>query len=124
MRRTKSITQLTSKDAIPTDEEFILALKEKNLYRKNALCKYLLVSIENQGKGKVEIDQLSIEHILPQNKNLSKAWREMLGEDWEYIQSKYLHTLGNLTLTAYNSEYSDRPFSEKKYMLEKKVKFY
>ena len=112
------LTQLTSKDAIPTDEEFTLALKEKNLYRKNALCKYLLVAIENQGKGKVEIDQLSIEHILPQNKNLPKAWRDMLGEDWEYIQSKYLHTLGNLTLTAYNSEYSDRPFDEKKYMLE------
>ena len=112
------LDQLTSKDAIPTDEEFILALKEKNLYRKNALCKYLLVAIENQGKGKVEIDQLSIEHILPQNKNLPRAWRNMLGEDWEYIQSKYLHTLGNLTLTAYNSEYSDRPFDEKKYMLE------
>lgn len=61
---------------------------------------------------------MSIEHILPQNKNLPKAWRDMLGEDWEYIQSKYLHTLGNLTLTAYNSEYSDRPFDEKKYMLE------
>ena len=112
------LSQLTSKDAIPTDEEFTLALKEKNLYRKNALCKYLLVAIENQGKGKVEIDQLSIEHILPQNKNLPKAWKDMLGEDWELIQNKYLHTLGNLTLTAYNSEYSDRPFDEKKTMLE------
>ena len=112
------LMQLTSKDTVPTDEEFVLALKEKNLYRKNALCKYLLVAIENQGKGKVEIDQLSIEHILPQNKNLPKAWRDMLGDDWEIIQNKYLHTLGNLTLTAYNSEYSDRPFDEKKYMLE------
>ena len=112
------LSQLTSKDAIPSDEEFVLALKEKNLYRKNALCKYLLIAIENQGKGKVEIEQLSIEHIMPQNKNLSKAWQIMLGENWEYIQSKYLHTLGNLTLTAYNSEYSDRPFDEKKYMLE------
>ena len=112
------LTQLTSKDTIPSDEEFVLALKEKNLYRKNALCKYLLVAIENQGKGKVEIDQLSIEHIMPQNKKLSKSWQAMLGEDWEFIQTKYLHTLGNLTLTAYNSEYSDRPFDEKKYMLE------
>ena len=112
------LSQMTSKDAIPSDEEFTSALKDKNLYRKNALCKYLLVAIENQGKGKVEIDQLSIEHILPQNKNLPKAWRDMLGENWEQIQGKYLHTLGNLTLTAYNSEYSDSPFDKKKSLLE------
>lgn len=112
------LSQLTSKDAIPTDEEFAVALKEKNLYRKNALCKYLLVAVENQGKGNVEIDQLSIEHIMPQNRRLSRAWQLMLGENWEYIQNKYLHTLGNLTLTAYNSEYGDRSFEEKKYMLE------
>ena len=112
------LTQLTSKDAIPTDEVFALALKERNLYRKNALCKYLLAAIENQGKEKLETNSLSIEHIMPQNKNLSKAWQNMLGDNWEHIHDRYLHTLGNLTLTGYNSELGDKPFDVKKDMLE------
>lgn len=112
------LTQLTSKDSIPSDEIFVLALKERNLYRKNALCKYLLAAIENQGKEKIETDSLSIEHIMPQNKNLSKAWQNMLGENWEQVHDRYLHTLGNLTLTGYNSELGDKPFDVKKDMLE------
>lgn len=112
------LTQLTSKDVIPSDDEFVLALKERNLYRKNALCKYLLLAVENQGKEKVEADGLSIEHIMPQNKNLSTAWRTMLGEKWDQVYDRYLHTLGNLTLTGYNSELGDRPFDEKKMLLQ------
>jgi uncharacterized protein with ParB-like and HNH nuclease domain len=115
------MTQLTSKDAIASDDEFILALKERNLYRKNALCKYLLVAVENQGKEKVETGSLSIEHIMPQNKNLSTAWRTMLGDRWEQVHDRYLHTLGNLTLTGYNSELGDRPFDEKKTLLNDPV---
>lgn len=112
------LTQLTSRDAIPSDDTFALALKEKNLYRKNALCKYLLVAVENQGKEKIDTTTLSIEHIMPQNKNLSKAWQNMLGHNWEQVHDRYLHTLGNLTLTGYNSELGDKPFDAKKNMLE------
>lgn len=110
--------QMTSKDAIPSDADFAQALKERNLYRKNALCKYLLVSIENQGKEKVVTDNLTIEHIMPQNRNLSTAWQKMLGDEWEAIRDRYIHTLGNLTLTGYNSELGDRPFNEKQALLE------
>lgn len=111
--------QLTSKDALPSEETFMLALKQNNLYRKNALCKYLLIAIENQGKEKLETEELSIEHIMPQNKNLSTAWQKMLGVDvWKEVQEKYLHTLGNLTLTGYNSELGDLPFAEKKKKIE------
>ena len=111
--------QLTSKDALPDDKAFIQALKQNNLYRKNALCKYLLISIENQGKEQLKTDTLSIEHILPQNKNLSTAWQKMLGEDsWKEVQEQYVHTLGNLTLTGYNSELGDLPFAEKKKKIE------
>lgn len=111
--------QLTSKDALPDDKTFITALKHNNLYRKNALCKFLLISIENQGKEKIVTDDLSIEHILPQNKNLSTAWQKMLGSDiWKEVQEQYVHTLGNLTLTGYNSELGDLPFTEKKQKLE------
>lgn len=115
------LLQLTSKDAIPSDADFKLALKERNLYRKNALCKYLLTAIENQGKERIITDNLTIEHIMPQNKNLSTAWQRMLGEDWESVRDRYLHTLGNLTLTGYNSELGDRPFDEKKELLADNV---
>ena len=113
--------QMTSKDAVPSDADFVQALKERNLYRKNALCKYLLAAIENQGKEPVVTDHLTIEHIMPQNKNLSTAWQKMLGENWESVKDRYLHTLGNLTLTGYNSELGDRPFHEKQEMLEEAV---
>lgn len=108
------LMQLTSKDCIPSDVDFVLALKERNLYRKNALCKYLLAAVENQGKEKVDTTFLSIEHIMPQNRNLSKYWRMMLGDNWESVHDRYLHTLGNLALTGYNSELGDLPFDEKK----------
>ena len=107
------LLQLTSKDVMPSDAEFVAALKERNLYRKNALCKYLLVAIENQGKEQIKTDALTIEHIMPQNKNLSTAWQRMLGSDWAMVRERYLHTLGNLTLTGYNSELGDLPFTEK-----------
>jgi predicted transport protein len=62
------------------------------------------------------LDELTIEHILPQNDDLAPQWRTDLGSDWKRIQQEWLHTLGNLTLTAYNSEYSDRPFKTKRDM--------
>ena len=62
------------------------------------------------------VAEYTIEHILPQNKNLSAEWRTRLGTNWERIQQTWLHTIGNLTLTGYNSEYSDRCFIEKRDM--------
>ena len=115
------LQQMTSRDAIPSDADFALALRERNLYRKNALCKYLLAAIENQGKEKIVTDNLTIEHIMPQNRNLSTAWQKMLGDDWESVREHYLHTLGNLTLTGYNSELGDHPFDEKQTMLAEAV---
>lgn len=110
--------QLTSKDALIGDSTFRSALLENNLYRKNALCKFVLTDIENQGKEQLIVDNLTIEHIMPQNKNLSSAWQRMLGEEvWKEVQEKYVHTLGNLTLTGYNSELGDKPFADKKNLL-------
>lgn len=114
------MTQMTSRDVVPSDDEFITALKKNNLYRKYALCRYLLIAIENQGKEKLETDNLTIEHIMPQNKNLSVIWQNMLGDNWAIDRDKWLHTLGNLTLTGYNSELGDKPFNEKKKLIEEK----
>ena len=100
----------------PTDAEFENEVITKDVYNFRSR-NYLLSKLENyKRKEPVAVDEFTIEHILPQNPNLSAQWRSMLGDGWKDIQEKYLHTLGNLTLTGYNSELSDRPFSEKKVM--------
>lgn len=98
----------------PSDDEFKRALVKRNLYNSSR-CNYCLRRLENyHRKERVPIQEYTIEHILPQNKNLSEPWRTTLGPEWKRIQETLVHTLGNLTLTGYNSEYSDRPFIEKR----------
>ena len=98
----------------PSNTEFRKALMERDLYGLR-VCLHLLEQLENYGSNEpTDVSSYSIEHVLPQNENLPKKWREMLGPDWSDIQSTWLHRLGNLTLTGYNSTYSDRPFLEKK----------
>lgn len=100
----------------PNDEEFKRDLRIKDLYNFRSRS-YWLRRLENHGRKEyVPVDEYTIEHILPQNENLSAQWQADLGPEWERIQQTYLHTLGNLTLTGYNSEYSDRPFAEKRDM--------
>ena len=100
----------------PTDTEFEKEIVVKEVYNfRNR--NYLLSKLENyKRKEFVNVDDYTIEHIIPQNPELSSEWQKMLGEDWKEVQSKYLHSLGNLTLTGYNSELSDKPFSQKKTM--------
>ncbi len=102
--------------AFPTDDEVKEKLLSKDIYHLR-IKNYLLEMLENQGhKEPISItgNGLTVEHIMPQNPTPNKEWREMLGQNWKEVQRAYLHTLGNLTLTAYNSEMSDRPFTEKK----------
>ena len=107
---------LPSYRRFPSNEEFRLAFETKDLYNIYSRA-YWLRKMENFGKKElVAVENYTIEHILPQNPNLSAEWKNDLGDNWEEIQAKYLHTLGNLTLTGYNSEYSDKPFKEKKSM--------
>jgi len=107
---------LPSYRRFPNDDEFKKDLKTKDLYNFRSRS-YWLRRLENHGrKERVPVDEYTTEHILPQNEELSMEWRTELGEEWERIQKTYLHTLGNLTLTGYNSEYSDRPFREKRDM--------
>ncbi|QKF59245.1 DUF262 and DUF1524 domain-containing protein [Aliarcobacter lanthieri] len=107
---------LTSYKKFPTDSEFKLSLVEKNLYNMQNKS-YWLRRFENfKRKEKVNLNEYTIEHIMPQNKNLSKEWQNTLGENWQDIQAQWIHTIGNLTLTGYNSEYSDKPFEEKRDM--------
>lgn len=107
---------LPSYRRFPSDDEFRRDLQERDLYNFRSRS-YWLRRLENHGrKERVPVDEYTIEHILPQNENLSPAWKEALGPEWQHVQERWLHTLGNLTLTGYNSEYSDRPFSDKRDM--------
>lgn len=98
----------------PNDNEFIREIKIKDLYNFRSKA-YFLSKIENyKRKEPVSISEFTIEHIMPQNENLNPGWQQLLGVKWKEIQSTWLHTLGNLTLTAYNSELSDHSFQKKK----------
>lgn len=100
----------------PRDDEFEQKIQTRNLYKFNRRF-YWLRRFENFGrKERVYVQDYTIEHIMPQNENLSGEWKNELGDDWKRIQEQLLHTLGNLTLTGYNSEYSDHPFATKRDM--------
>lgn len=75
-----------------------------------------MVTVANIKKsmGRLDSGEYTIEHIMPQK--LTPAWISELKDDAEIIHSDWLHRLANLTLTAYNSKYSNSPFSEKKTM--------
>jgi uncharacterized protein with ParB-like and HNH nuclease domain/predicted transport protein len=106
--------QKSSGARFPRDEEFRVAFIVKDIYHFRSRH-YLLTKLENyKRKERVNIDEYTIEHIMPQNEQLSIDWQQELGPDWQEVQEKYLHTIGNLTLTGYNSELSDRSFQEKR----------
>lgn len=108
--------RLPSYRRFPDDEEFKRQMKVRNLYHFNRRS-YWLRRFENFGrKERVMVQDYTVEHIMPQNENLNAQWQTDLGGDWKRIHAQYLHTLGNLTLTGYNSEYSDRSFKEKRDM--------
>lgn len=107
---------LKSYRRFPTDAEFFSGLVSSDLYNFRRRS-YFLRMLENHGRKEyVTIEDYTIEHIMPQNENLSAEWQAALGDDWQDVQLKNLHTLGNLTLTGYNSEYSDHTFAKKRDM--------
>lgn len=105
---------LPSYRRFPGDEEFEREIKQRDLYNFRSRS-YWLRRLENHGrKERIVLEDYTIEHILPQNVVLSTEWQAELGSNWQQIQQTWLHTLGNLTLTGYNSEYSDYPFAYKR----------
>lgn len=101
------------KRRFPSDAEFREALETRDVYDMRN-CFFLLDRLENHSKERIDTATFTIEHVMPQNEDLAAAWQDMLGSDWKAAQETWLHRLGNMTLTGYNSEYSDKPFAEKK----------
>ena len=99
---------------MPDDDEFKQCLQERKLFGSRIL-QYLLEELERyNNKEVVNFEELQIEHIMPQT--LTDEWKKELGSVWELTYQKYLDTLGNLTLTGYNPEYSNKLFIEKRDM--------
>ena len=106
----------------PKDVEFRRALVENGLYGsgdRQAKIRFILERIERHlaGKEPPRLETVTVEHVMPQT--LTDDWRAYLGEDWETAQALWLHTLGNLTLTGYNSEMSNDDYSAKRQRLIK-----
>ncbi len=104
----------TTKGKFPKDSEFknlFITIDFYNLKEK----KYFFERLENfNTKEPVNTQECTIEHIMPQTLNLE--WERDLGENFQAIHDKYLHTIGNLTLTGYNQKYSNKSFQEKRDM--------
>ena len=101
----------------PKDAEFKARLLDTKLYGagdRAVKIKLILESIEESydHKEQVSFDDLSIEHVMPQT--LTEYWQNHLSDDWEITHELLLHTIGNLTLTAYNPELSNDDFESKR----------
>ena len=106
-----ALAQMHFSQRYPSDTEFkekFLVKEVYNLHTRN----YLLRKLENDGrKEPIRVEDYTIEHVMPQR--LSKKWTVELGGDWREMHEKYLHTIGNLTLTGYNPELGNRSFKKK-----------
>ncbi|QEF22793.1 DUF262 domain-containing protein [Helicobacter pylori] len=105
---------LTEKQRFPNNDEFkklFITIDFYNFQKK----KYFFERLENfDTKEPVNTKECTIEHIMPQT--LTEEWKRDLGGNFQAIHDKYLHTIGNLTLTGYNQEYSNNSFQEKRDM--------
>lgn len=105
----------------PDDSEFLYALDTRDFYRIQNRKFYLYDRLENgSSEERIEVvrgledGDFSVEHIMPQT--LNAEWKKSLGDDWERIHEEWCHKMANLTLTAYNSDYSNRSFQNKRDM--------
>jgi uncharacterized protein with ParB-like and HNH nuclease domain len=116
----EGLKQILQTKNYPKNTEFKTRLLDTKLYGggdRSIKTKLILETLEEfyQHKELVDFDGLSIEHIMPQT--LTESWQKQLGDDWDTTHELLLHTLGNLTLTAYNSELSNDSFEAKKMQL-------
>lgn len=109
---------LTEKQRFPNNDEFkklFITIDFYNFRKKKYFFERLELEMENfNTKEPVNTKECTIEHIMPQT--LTEEWKRDLGENFQAIHDKYLHTIGNLTLTGYNQEYSNNSFQEKRDM--------
>ena len=106
--------RMSQNQSYPSDIDFKEALLVKDVYDFHG-AKYLLRKLENyERREPANVSEYSIEHVMPQT--LTEEWQRELGANFQETHETYLHTLGNLTLTGYNPELSNRSFRQKQDM--------
>lgn len=115
------LTHKGGQSRLPDDGEFLYALDTRDFYRIQNRKFYLYDRLENGASEErvavvsgLEEGNFSVEHVMPQT--LNAEWKKSLGDDWERVHEEWCHKMANLTLTAYNSDYSNRPFQQKRDM--------
>lgn len=116
-----SLLHKTGTGRFPSDAEFRSSLATRDYYRIGNRKLYLYDRLEN-GDSRERVDvvgglrdgRFSVEHIMPQTLNAS--WRRALGDGFERVHEEWKDRIANLTITAYNSEYSNRDFATKRDM--------
>ncbi|WP_304125744.1 DUF262 domain-containing HNH endonuclease family protein [Methanosphaera cuniculi] len=105
----------TNEKRFPSDDELKKHLKKKRFDNSNKLIKYILTCIENyKSKEEIKTEKATLEHIMPVK--LTSEWKKDLGNNFENVHEIYLDTIGNLTLTFYNSEMRNKSFTKKRDM--------
>lgn len=115
------LTHKGGQSRLPDDNDFLYALDTRDFYRIQNRKFYLYDRLENGTSDErvavvagLEEGTFSVEHVMPQT--LNAEWKRALGDDWERVHEEWCHRMANLTLTAYNSDYSNRPFQQKRDM--------
>ncbi|MEH2436196.1 MAG: DUF262 domain-containing protein [Nostoc sp.] len=113
----RSLSSFGGNRRFPKDAEFATAFMNQPQYGRGT-TRFILCRVEKSFNHKetVDLSTATIEHILPQT--LNQQWKDELGSEAEKVHTTLVNTFGNLTLTSYNSELSNLPFSEKKAKLE------
>lgn len=102
----------------PDDKDFRAELTSKDAYNLKNI-KFILLRLENKNNNeKVDINTLTIEHFMPQT--LSNSWKVKLGDKYQQIHDRYLHNIGNLSLSGDNIQLGNKSFEEKKQILKEK----
>jgi len=115
------LEELQAQRRYPRDREFKRMFTSKDMYNFPRL-KYLLRKLENyKRKEPIKFDEYTVEHVMPQT--LTDAWKQDLGNSYQYDHEVFLNKIGNLTLTGRNSELGNRPFKEKRDMLKEGFRY-
>lgn len=110
----KKMASISTNAYFPRDDQFSDSFENRDMY-SSPLKKYILYKLENSNQDKeiINIDNLTIEHVMPNT--ITNEWKKYLDmEDVDEFHSQYKNKIGNLTLTAYNSEMGQKLFDEKK----------
>ena len=108
------LIDLKGNGEFPDDMNAENSIIEKDVY-KNILAKFILTKLELlNSKEKIDVENITIEHIMP--RTLTDSWKKLIGDNYKEIHDKYVNTIGNLTLTGYNSELSNKSLEEKQSM--------